>query len=202
MNKNYIILGQFVAILLLIIAFRECRPVPSIPQGVLRVDSFYRDTGTHTLVVKKQPVPYKVDVPKYIKDSGWMANQASRDSLCYSIMEDYLTRKYYRDSLNDSNINIVLNYSIYENKPADMQMKYRWKKPLVQITTITQAPADPKIKNSFWISNQLTVWQKLYIGTELGYMVRNRSMYAIGANLPISGTDKQVYFRYGYRIGK
>jgi len=202
MNESLSKWELLLIILVIISAFlflRTCNEPPAEIQTITRVDSFYKDTGTYHIGHIETPVPFKVIktdtlwLDRYINDT---INNA--DSFLYAIAEDYFSTRQYSDSLNDSNISVRVNYAVKENRTRNLSIDYKWKKPLIQYTTINQ-PA-PLPRNSLWIGNQLTVWEQLYIGADIGLMVKNKSLYSIGANLPITGTNKYIYFRYNYKI--
>lgn len=185
------------AVCLIFLFFRKCSSGNDVPVQTVRIDSFWRDTGTHTIKMVQSPIPWKIMHPdpiridSFIHDTTFMG-----DSLLFAAVEDYFSHKYYRDSLNDSNINIVVRYMVNENASHDMAIDYRWKKPLIQYTTLPT----PKDRNSLWLMNSIGYGPGVLVGSQLSFMRKKRDMFAIGAMVPFNGNQKIFYFHYGFRI--
>lgn len=186
--KNYIFYIILILLLLYIVYMQSCKKSPSGTDTVTKQTFYYYDT-----VVHEYPVLYPVE-KLVITPADTVKIPYTDTNYCKQIALDYLSTRYYSDSLKNDSLEVYTSSVVSNNKLLKQKIDYKFLYP-VAVTNILPN----RIK--FYLGGTIgTDLQNLYLGVDATLIDKKDFLYK--ANIGISPINaKPIYtIGFGYKL--
>jgi hypothetical protein len=191
-KENRIWFIAFAILLVYILYLQQCKSGKVSNTNTIQTIYKY-DTVTHYFPVY-YPDPTLVQLP-----SDTIRIPYTDTNYCKKITTDYLTTRYYSDTLQNDSVDLYIRSEVVNNKISRMQGGYKLKFPVAATTTIQQN----RIK--FFIgANVGTDLKNFYAGLDLTIIDKKDFGYRAGVSFsPTGGAPMyQIGFSYKLRFNK
>lgn len=186
--KNYIFYIILILLLLYIVYMQSCKKTSLGTDTVTKQTFYYYDT-----VIKEYPVLYPTE-KLVIVPSDTIKIPYTDSNYCKQIALDYLSTRFYSDTLKDDSVNVITSSEVSNNKLLKQRIQYQLKFP-VAVTNVLPN----RIK--FYLGGTIgTDLNNLYLGADATLIDKKDFLYKANVGIsPING--KPIYtVGFGYKL--
>lgn len=187
--KNYIFYIILILLMLYIVYMQSCKKSSSGTDTITKQTFYYYDT-----VVHEYPVLYPVEKITVLP-SDTVKIPYTDTNYCKQLALDYLSTRYYADTLKDDSLEVYTSAAVSNNKILKQQIKYKFLYP----TSVTNIIQENRIK--FYLGGTIgTDLQNLYLGADATLIDKKDFLYKANIGIsPING--KPIYtVGFGYKL--